>query len=287
LANFLTFSLAGVLIGLVTGIFSGFFGIGGGLISTPLIRTILGVSPLVAVGTPLPAIVPSAITAGFSYLRRNQINYDALRWCALAGFPAMLAGAYVTRFLSGDYLLIATAGLIFYSGARFVVSERKTSGGNGPTAPHSSSSDPRESRSAFSAGLKSKAGPASLDDKRRYLVIGLSAGFIGGLLGLGGGFLMIPLFVQWLKMPIRQAFGTSLLVVALISIPGSLVHFFLGHISVRVMALLILGILPGAYLGARLAFLTKEERLKRAFGILLMVSALYFAYAEFSKIITG
>ena len=263
------FSFSGIFIGFVTGLFSGFFGIGGGLISTPLIRTFLGVSPLVAVGTPLPAIVPSAITAGFLYWRRNHVDYHALKWCALSGFFAMLVGAYVTRYLSGQYLLIATAVLIFYSGARFFVPEGR-------------------SKRAVPAPEKSEAAVGAIANQpAKYVATGLSAGFIGGLLGLGGGFLMIPLFVHWLKMPIRRALGTSLLVVSLISIPGSVVHFFLGHINVPLVVLLIAGIFPGAYLGARLAFLIKEDWLKKGFGVLLIAASLYFAYAEFAKVLTA
>jgi uncharacterized membrane protein YfcA len=267
LSESLTFSVLGIFIGFITGLFSGFFGIGGGLISTPLIRVFLNVSPLVAVGTPLPAIVPSAITAGFVYWRRNLVDYFALKWCAISGFFAMLLGAFITKYLSGHYLLILTAVLILYSGVRFLIPERE----GGIQATREDSSPEKRTRRT----------------RRTYIATGLSAGFIGGFLGLGGGFLMIPLFTHWIKMPLRIALGTSLLVISLISIPGSVVHFLLGHISVPVTILLILGIFPGAYVGARLALLVTEAWLRKGFGVLLIVASVYFAYAEFLKVLTA
>ncbi|MCL4498771.1 MAG: sulfite exporter TauE/SafE family protein, partial [Chloroflexi bacterium] len=108
----------------------------------------------------------------------------------------------------------------------------------------------------------------------------LAAGFFSGLLGLGGGFILIPGMTGLLGRQIRTAFGTSLVALAVYAIPGSIIHYYLGHINPKIMILLIIGVIPGAYLGGRAAILIKESVLRFLFGLFLIVVALYFGFFE-------
>ena len=110
---------------------------------------------------------------------------------------------------------------------------------------------------------------ARRDSWWRLATIGLGAGLLSGLLGVGGGILMVPLFVQWLHMPIKNAIGTSLACVGILAVPSFVVHQIQGDINWLYAAPLCLAVIPGARVGAHLAITSAEHVLRRAVGICL------------------
>jgi hypothetical protein len=112
------------------------------------------------------------------------------------------------------------------------------------------------------------------------LGIGLVTGLFSGLLGVGGGIVLIPSFLYILHMPLKKAFGTSLAVITVIAIPGTVVHSFLHHISWSLVLYLVIGSIPGAYIGARLSIRTAERVLYVLFGLLLAVFGVVFIVNE-------
>jgi uncharacterized membrane protein YfcA len=252
-----TFFLAAVAIGLGTGVLSGIFGVGGGVVSTPAIRVLLEVSPLIALGTPLPVTLPAAISGGLRYSRSGLVDLRVALWAALAGIPCSVVGAASTYFMSGEVMMLLTALVVAAVGIDFA------SGARGR----------RMARVAQGA-------EAAVAARWRWLCVGALVGFVSGFLGIGGGVLAVPIFLAWLHMPIKKAFGTSLILVALIALPGSLVHLALGHVDLPLAGLLTLGVVPGAWLGAGLAARLSDSRLIRAFGLFLLAVAVAFAYQE-------
>ncbi|MBN2405508.1 MAG: sulfite exporter TauE/SafE family protein, partial [Coriobacteriia bacterium] len=103
--------LLSVLIGLGSGFLSGQFGIGGAMVTTPAIRLILGRPELIAVGTPLPIIIPSAVAGAIAYSRRGMIDVRAGVMIGLAGSVASVAGAWLTQLVGGSFVLIVTAAV--------------------------------------------------------------------------------------------------------------------------------------------------------------------------------
>ncbi len=108
-------------IGFASGVLSGAFGIGGGIITTPAIHLILGAPALIAVGTPLPVIFPSALTGTITYARNGVLDTRAGLICGLAGSATAVLGAWATRLVGGDIVLLATAALILYTAADMVL----------------------------------------------------------------------------------------------------------------------------------------------------------------------
>ena len=108
-------------IGLVSGVLSGAFGIGGGIITTPGIRLLLGAAPLVAVGTPLPVIFPSAITGLANYRRQGLLETRTGLWCGAFGSVFAVLGALATRYVGGSTVLLATAALILYTAGDMIL----------------------------------------------------------------------------------------------------------------------------------------------------------------------
>lgn len=242
------------LLGVVIGFLAGMFGVGGSSISTPVLRIFLGVPPLIALATPLPITIPIAITGGITYYRHGLVNLKVFFLCALAGTPGVVLGAMATRFVSGHGLMLLTSFFILLVGIRFLATAL-----------------PIQRREAI-ASHQSEWWQTTL--------IGFGVGFLSGLLANGGGFLLVPAFVFLLRFRVKEAMPTSLAVVALFALPGTIMHWWLGHIDATLMLQLALGVIPATYLGAHLSLRLKGRQLRALFGVFLVLFAGYFGYLQ-------
>jgi uncharacterized membrane protein YfcA len=250
-------ALLGILSGLVAGTMSGAFGVGGAILTTPAVQVLLGAPPIIAVGTPLPAIFPTTLAGMHAYRRAGQIDYRAVAWAAPPGALGAGLGALLTKVIDARILLLATAVLIGWQAVRV---------GWGTEVPHDPARPARPSGLAFSA-------------------MGLVAGFASGLLGVGGGIVMVPIMSGILGMPLKRALGTSLVVIAFMVIPGTAVHAALGHINWAIFLWLSIGVIPGAALGSRWAVKVREQTLRRVVAVfLLLVSLSYGAFEVYELI---
>ncbi|RIK11443.1 MAG: hypothetical protein DCC49_00645 [Acidobacteria bacterium] len=265
-----------LLVGFLSGALSGAVGVGGAVVSTPGIRA-LGVPPIVAVGTTLPAILPSAATGSLNYARARLIDYRVAAIIAVAGGFASVGGAITSDYVGGRILMFITAALVGENSIRMARDARRLR----RAAEEDSAAVASESADEQSISLATPP-PVWL-----VAVIGLLAGFISGLLGVGGGVVMVPAFYRILKMPVKQTVATSLLVVGILAIPGSVVHSYLGHIDFRIAGLLALGVVPGAFVGSRFTVRTDEIRLRIVVATVLAVIALGYIAGEIRSILAG
>ena len=246
-----------VVLGVITGILSGLFGVGGAVISTPGIRA-LGALPLIAVGSTLPSIIPGAATGTARYLRERLIDARVVALTAPFGAAAAIAGAALADVIPGDghALMFATAALLAYSAWRMWAKAQRDAAGIEPPA-------------------------RAVDPPRLALaVIGIAAGFVSGLLGIGGGVLMVPAFTQRVGLPIKAAIATSLACVAIFAMPGTITHAIEGNIDWRLALLLAAGVIPGSWLGAHLTVIAKEATVQRVVALFLGATAVLFAVGE-------
>jgi uncharacterized membrane protein YfcA len=227
----------GAAIGLASGILAGSFGVGGGILMTPGIHVLIGAPAIVALATPLPVIFPTALAGALAYRRRGELDTRAAAWLVGPGLAGAALGAWVTEYLDTTLLLLITA-LLLGSQALAILRETRRSG----------------------RGASREATPPVLAG------IGAVAGFLSGLLGIGGGLVMVPLLAGWLGMPLKRALGTSLLAIVALVVPGTVVHALLGHIDVGIGLALTVGAVPGARLGAALALGAKERTLRLIVG---------------------
>ena len=110
-------------------------------------------------------------------------------------------------------------------------------------------------------------------------LIGLAAGILSGLFGIGGGVVIVPLLVLGLGFTAQQAAGTSLAALLLpVGLFGAIQYWQAGQVNVMNAALLALGLLLGAYLGARLGLSLPSEVVQRAFGVLLVIVGIRFVF---------
>jgi len=245
----LSAALEAVALGLFSGYFSGQFGIGGGLITTPGIRLLIGAPPYVALGTPLLAIIPTTAFAAAVYARKGLVAWGEAKTLALWGLAGVVGGSFATPYISPHALMVATAAVILWVAAGFLTGARR----------------------------EREAGSVS---PRLVAAAGVVCGLYSGLLGMGGGLLLIPALVRVLGFDLKRAFGTSLAVATVYAVPGAFIHWLLGHVDVAIAALIVAGVLPGVWLGARVALGMREELLRRLFGSFLLLVGLYFGLSE-------
>ncbi len=251
------------VVGIATGILSGAFGVGGAVISTPGIR-LLGVPALVAVGTTLPSILPTAIAGAHRYRAEGLISWDAVMFTVPTGMLASIGGSFLSEVVPGDghILMLTTALLLGITALRM----------SGPPNAPAEESDVETS---------------SLRTKVRLSGIGIIAGGMSGLLGVGGGLLMVPAFHQIAGLSIKSAIGTSLACVALFAIPGTITHALLDHIDWRVAAFLTLTVVPSARLGSALALRATDDHLRRIVALFLGLIAIAYGVGELVALITN
>jgi uncharacterized membrane protein YfcA len=245
----------GLLAGFVAGILSGAFGVGGGIITTPAISILLGGSPIVAVATPLPVIFPTALVGAFTYSKADEVSFRAARWAVGPGVVGAILGALLTEVVNAHLLLLVTAALL---GAQAV---RVIQGGEYAIRPRGTT-----------PGMS-------------YAIAGFAAGFVSGLLGVGGGIILVPMLTTMLGMPLKRALGTSLVVISALVIPGTIVHALLGHIDWAIFLVLTIGVIPGARIGATLALRAKDRTLRLAVGLFLIAVAVLYAVEELSSLL--
>jgi uncharacterized membrane protein YfcA len=238
------FVLAGALIGTLTGL----FGVGGSSIATPMLA-LFGVPPILAVASPLPATIPSATAAVIPYIRAGETRSRAAAWTILGGTPAAILGAYVSKVVGGPTLLILSGVALVAVGGRVI--------------------------QGVDPAMRLRGGERR---QRRFVLVAVAAGigFLTGLLANGGGFLLVPAYILLFGLRMRQAAGTSLLVVIVLAIPTLCVHWSLGHIDWTVAAAFALGAVPMAFVAGRFAHIVEGPRIRLAFGWFLALSGLAF-----------
>ena len=111
-------ALVAILLGAAIGIFAGLFGVGGSSISTPLLRVALGTAPLIALGSPLPVTIPTAISGGVVYHRAGLINGRIVVWTVVAAVPTVVAGTLLTAIVSPHVLMLLVGASVVFVGVR-------------------------------------------------------------------------------------------------------------------------------------------------------------------------
>jgi hypothetical protein len=261
-----------MLVGLGTGVLSGMFGVGGAVLSTPAIRA-LGATPVGAIASTLPSIIPGAISGALRYRREELVNVRVASWSAGTGAIAAVCGALLVDVVPGDGhpLMILTAALVGFSAYRLA---------RAPAHPERPVDLTLEGATDAGPGTELQPQGPTRTGWWRPAVIGIGAGGLSGLLGIGGGLVLVPGFTGWLRLPIKEAIGTSLACVAVLAVPGTITHALLGNIDWLYALPLCVGIVPGARLGSHLAIRSSDRTLRLIVGIVLGTLALVYAAGE-------
>lgn len=274
--------VAPALVGVLIGIASGLLGIGGGTVMVPIFRLAFGMSATMSTATSLFAIIPTSISGAISHVK-GKTCIPALGIAAgLGGACLSPVGVWLAQ-LSPDWLVMLAAALIIgYSAINMFKKAFKVPRAGQPAE----GADAAAAASLTSLGEPAASAPTADDSSlsRKQLLqgaaIGLVAGLASGYVGVGGGFIMVPLMLSIIGIPMRKASGTSLIAVMILAIPGVIEQGIIGNINYLAGIAIVIGTIPGAVIGARLVTKVPERTLRLLFGCFLIVAAVMLALNE-------
>lgn len=270
------------LVGVLIGIASGLLGIGGGTVMVPIFRLAFGMSATMSTATSLFAIIPTSISGAISHVK-GKTCIPALGIAAGLGGACMSPIGVWLAQLSPDWLVMLAAALIIgYSAINMFKKAFKLR----PAGQPATGVDAAAAASLTSSGDAAAAAPTADDSSlsRKQLLqgaaIGLVAGLASGYVGVGGGFIMVPLMLSIIGIPMRKASGTSLIAVMILAIPGVIEQGIIGNINYLAGIAIVIGTIPGAVIGARLVTKVPERTLRLLFGCFLIVAAVMLVLNE-------
>jgi len=244
--------LAGLLVGLVVGL----TGMGGGALMTPILVLLFRINALSAVSSDIVAAVVMKPVGGSVHARRGTVNVDLVRWLALGSVPAAFCGVFVLRaigapefgdrlkVLLGAVLLVAAAAIV----AKGVLQARRPAGGG----VHAITVRPG-----------------------RTVLIGVIGGLVVGMTSVGSGSVMIVLLLfLYPALSSNELVGTDLVQAIPLVVAAAIGHLFFGDLQFGLTLSLVLGSVPGVYLGARVSSRAPERIIRPVLVIVLTVSAL-------------
>jgi len=268
--------------GLAVGFISGMFGIGGGFLMTPLL-IFIGVQPAVAVASVTTHVAASSLSGAIAYWRRNAIDVTLALTLLAGGIIGSAGGVALFTWLRAQDQLDLVIGLSYVTllsivgvllvgeSARAIVRAR-----------HGKPAELRRPGShVWFHGL-----PLKLRFKRSkvyvsaipVLVIGLIIGFIGAIMGIGGGFLLVPMLIYLVRVPTATVIGTSLVLTFLTMVAATVLHAATNHLVDAVLALILMvGGVIGAQFGAHAGQRIRGEWLRLLLGLLVLAVGLRFA----------
>lgn len=268
---FIVFGMGGAV-----GILSGMFGVGGGFLMTPLL-IFYGIPPIVAVATEANQIVASSISGAYAHWRRSAVDVKMATVLLLGGVIGSFVGIKLFVFLKNigqiDLIIslsyVVLLGIIgtltFIEGIRSIITQQSSSSKKVKRG--------KERPWIYSLPLRIRFNKSGL-----YIsiippiVIGFFVGILASIMGVGGGFIMVPAMIYLLRMPTNVVIGTSLFQIIFVTSLVTVLHAYENQ-TVDIMLALILmsGGVVGAQIGAALGHKLKAEQLRFMLGILILI----------------
>lgn len=262
-------SIAAIITGIVIGICSGMLGIGGGTIMVPVYRLLFGMTALSSTATSLFTIIPTSLSGAAAHIRNKTCHLPLGLVLGIGGACTSPFGVWLATRSPEWLVMVVAACIIGYSAIDMFIKAMRMK-----TAPPVADTDSSDD--------------VKLMLKRNHIIggvlIGLIAGLASGYIGVGGGFIMVPLMLTFLGLPLKHASGTSLIAIIVLAIPGVITQGVLGNIDYLIGIITAVGSIPGAFIGAALASKIPERTLRFIFSAFLIVAALLLALNEFHVI---
>ncbi|MCX8070728.1 MAG: sulfite exporter TauE/SafE family protein [Thermodesulfovibrionales bacterium] len=254
------------LIVIITGVFVGaigtLVGAGGGFLHVPILLIFYGFSPLHAIGTSIVAVFLNALSGTFSYIQQQKIDYDLGVRFAVFSIPGVFIGSLTAQYfnLTIFSLLLAVVliglaySLLFLGNLKFVCAT------NEPILQNRMLRDSTGEIHSYSPDLSIGYGGSFL------------VGITSGLFGIGGGLIHMPM-MTFIGIPVHIAAATSHFIISITSFFGIMIFIALKAIDFDYAIFLGVGVILGAYYGARLSMMVSSQTIKRVIaGLLLLVA---------------
>lgn len=244
--------LSGLIAGGITGAFLGLLGGGGSIVAVPALVYILGLSAKAAIGTSLVVVGAASLLAAWNYYLNRSVVVPLAISFGFSGVAGSLVGSKIAQLIPDSiqlYMFAATMAIV----ALLLMK-------------------PQHAQEEVSDGRESANWPV--------LAIGVAAGILTGILGVGGGFIIVPVLVLSLRLPLLKAVGTSLLIIGLNSIAGSISYLPYLQLDFSI-AVFAVATLVFSVLGARLASVIPQERLRGAFAFSLICVSIFMFVKQY------
>lgn len=284
IANLAVDGLVIVLLGALTGVLSGIFGVGGGFLTTPLL-IFYGVPPTVAAASAATQVTGASVSGVLAHGRRNGVDYQMGGVLVAGGLVGAVLGAGLFNLLTAwgqidtviNILYVVLLGTIGSLMLRETIQTMRRSGAG--------AAKPRAARRRHHPLV------ASLPLRWRFyrsglyisplapLVLGVIVGILTMLMGVGGGFILVPAMLYVLGMSAGVVVGTSLFNILFVTMAATMVHALTTEaVDIVLAGILLLGSVTGAQFGAKIAVAVKPEILRMALALIVLAVALRMAF---------
>ena len=245
--------------GIIAGTFGGLLGVGGGLIMLPSLTFIFGYPLSFAIGISITAVVFTAISGSFGHLRLGNVDLSTAKVVSTFGALGAIVGSALFSLLAEKvFILEILMGFLFlYTSLKMVREGLK-----------------KEERAEGKKSMISGSGISKA-------FLGFSAGILAGLLGIGGGFILVPSFVYILGLEVKIAVGTSLASFLSMAIISSAFKLYQGVVELIAALFLGFGTVLGAQLGAKMMVKIPSWAIKTIFGFVFLYVSLRFLWSGF------
>jgi len=246
--------LIDLLLGFGIGLSLGLLGGGGSILTVPALVYVVGQSPQAAVTASLMIVGANSLMGAYMHRAQGTLNWRVALLFGGVGMTAAYLAAGWSQFLPPTILMLLFALLMIVVGLFLILKPQ-----------------PKDGDTIGRGWLVTIAS-------------GLGVGILTGFLGVGGGFLIVPALVMFVGLPMRQAVGTSLVVIAMNSLAGFLGHLGGPAIDLQVVVLFVTAGLAGATVGARLTRIIHPNQLRRAFAFFVIALAVFLLADNITKL---
>jgi len=258
--------LAGI--GLLAGLVGSLLGLGGGIFVVPVLTLALGLPMQAAVGISLVGVAATSCTASINYLRERLTNIRLAMVLESVTTIGAVLGALLAVYLSQSFLAALFGCIMVYTA--YNMARR-------PRANRTGAQDSSKTGWTLASSYYDRSQDRVVSYKARRLPAGMSAsviaGAVSGLLGVGGGFIKVPVMNLVMSVPLKVAIATSNLMVGITAVASAFIYFYRGYVHPEVAAPVVIGICLGAWLGSKLAWRASGLTLRRVFVAILGIIA--------------
>jgi uncharacterized membrane protein YfcA len=249
-----------VLFGFGVGVLVGLTGVGGGSLMTPILILIFGFQPVTAVGTDLAYGAVTKTVGGWRHLRQRTVNSSLSTWMAIGSVPSAIGGVYALHALEkatgrsfDNTVLTAVAVALMFTGLAVLA------------------------RALFLPKLVERERETFVMERRHKVaavVLGILVGFVLGVTSAGSGSLIAVGLIMLFRLAPRQVVATDIFHAAILLWAAAIAHIVAGNVDFALAGTILIGSLPGVWLGSHLSITTPVALLRTALGVIMIGAAL-------------
>ncbi|MFB2646931.1 sulfite exporter TauE/SafE family protein [Raphidiopsis sp. BLCC-F218] len=273
----LAFSLLIWIGSFTAGLVGSLTGLGGGIIIVPLLTSVFGVDIRYAIGASLVSVIATSLGSASTYIKKGFTNIRLGMFLEVATTTGAIIGALMATFISVKFLTIILAFVLIYSA---YLSQR-------PKSEYQEVATPDTLAEYLELNGTYPIGDGVIPYYVNCLPAGFSimllAGILSGLLGIGSGGFKVLAMDQVMRLPFKVSTTTSNFMIGITAATSAGVYLSRGYIDPGLSMPVMLGVLPGAFLGARILIGAKTQTLRIIFSIILVVMALKMVYSGLTE----